>query len=45
MFKVCSKYGLLSNAHLAQIESKISKFRTPINVGRVPANIASGKSG
>ncbi len=26
----------------AQIESKISKFRTPINVGRVPANIASG---
>ncbi len=45
MFKVWIDKQLLSNAHLAQIESKISKFRTPINVGRVPANIASGHSG
>ncbi len=42
VFKVWIDKQLLSNAHLAQIETK---FRTPINVGRVPANIASGHSG
>ena len=45
VFKSWIQKGMLNSDQLTQIELVISKFRTPLNVGRIPANISNGHCG
>ncbi len=45
MLSVWKDLNLLTNVHLQEIQTKVDKFVTPDDIGRIPTKIASGFSG